>query len=79
MGQDHSFCLNATVTSESSEANANYLQSHSCGAETKEARLSQLLLAQEPSFKPVTIQAERQSVCECACTHTRAWRSVGRE
>lgn len=35
VGQDHSFCLNGTVKPESCEANANYLQSRRCGAETK--------------------------------------------
>ena len=35
VGQEHSFCLNGTVKPESFEANANYLQSRRCGAETK--------------------------------------------
>lgn len=60
VGQDHSFRLNGTDTSESCEANGNYLQSRRCGAETKEAHLSRLFLAQEPSFKPVNI---RQTAC----------------
>lgn len=60
VGQDNLSCLNGTVTSESSEANTNYLQSHICGADTKEAHLSRQFLAQEPSLKPLNIQASRQ-------------------
>lgn len=70
VGQHHSFSLNGTVTSESCEANANYLQSRRCGAETKEARLSLLFLAQEPSFKPVNMQASGQRVWMCMHAHT---------
>lgn len=79
VGQDHSFCLNGTCTSESYEPRANYLQTHRCGAETKDARLSPLFLAQELSSEPGNIHVNRQGVCVCVhtcvwlCMHTHPW------
>lgn len=68
VGQDHSFCLNGTCTSESYEPRANYLQTHRCGAETKDARLSPLFLAQE-----LREYSRQQTGCVCVCVHTCVW------
>lgn len=61
VGRDYSFILFGTVASESCKANSNYLLTHRCEPETKEAHLPLPLLAQESRFIPGSRRCKLES------------------